>query len=177
MQTRDERCRVGRRFLEAVILPPRAGWRGDPDGRIDNEMAELMRHHVEIERIWQEGSVGGWMRSNLHEPVTGVRIVDPRRDNDLKLGVVAGEMPFYGMAEIALPDVEHEADGPEHMGLAKLGRVERDCIEVPLFVRTDWAMDPPAVGRQIKFRRAQGACIDAIRIALVDREDEAHPLV
>src|ERR1700677_529028 len=177
MQTRDERCRIGRRFLEAVILSPRAGWRGNADGRVNDEMAKLMRHHVEIERVGQEGSLRRGMRSDLHEPVTGVGIVDPRRDDDLELGVVAGEMPFYGMAEITLPDVEHEADGSEHVRLAKLGRVDRNCIEVPFVVRTDWAMDASAVGWQINLRRAQRARIDAVGIALVDREDEAHPLV
>jgi hypothetical protein len=136
-----------------------------------------MRHHIKVKRVGRHASVRPGMRPHLHEAVAGIGVVEPRQDDDFEFAIVAREMPVDAPAEIALPDVEHEADGPEHVRFAKLGRVDRNCVEMPFVVRTDWATDPSAVGRQIKFRRAQGACIDAIRIALVDREDEAHPLV
>jgi hypothetical protein len=86
-------------------------------------------------------------------------------------------MPLDAPAEIAFPDVEHEPDRAEHVRLRKFGRSFRDAIEMPLVVRADRTMDRSAERRQIELRRAERARVEAIRIALVDREDEAHPVV
>src|SRR5271166_4217995 len=117
------------------------------------------------------------MGADFHEAVTDISVVDMGQDDDLELAVVAGEMPLDRPAEIALPDVEHEPDRAENMRFREFRRALRDAVEVPLVVRTDGAMDRPAIRREIEPRRSERAGIDAVGIALVDGEDEPHPNV
>ena len=117
------------------------------------------------------------MRPNLHKPVAGVGVIEPRQDHDLELLIIVGEMPFDAAAEIALPDVEHEAHRPEDMRFGELGRADGDCVEVPFVIWADRTMDPSAEGWEIEPRRAERPRIDAIGVALVDRQNETHPLI
>ena len=115
--------------------------------------------------------------ADLEIAVAGVGVVDPGRYDDLELREVAREMPFDGAAEIALPDVEYEPHGTEHMRLAELGRALGNGVEMAVVVGTDGAMDASVIRWQVELRRAERARVDAVRVPLVDREDEAHPLV
>src|SRR5271170_6043379 len=117
------------------------------------------------------------MGAHFQKAITGIGVVDPGPDDDFELAVVAGEMPFDGTAEIALPDVEHEPDRAEDMRFREFERALGNGVEMALVVRTDRAMDRSAERRQIKLRRAERPRIDAVGIALVDREDETHPIV
>src|SRR5208282_6345401 len=141
------------------------------------EVAELVRHHVEVERVRRDRSVVPVKSPHLHETVAGRGVVDCGHDDDLELAVVASEMPFYALAEIALPDVKHEPNRAEDVRLLEFGRILRNAVEMALVVGADGAMDQPTKRRQCKARGAEGPWIDAIGEALVDREDEAHPIV
>ena len=72
MQHGDQRRRVGRRFLKAEIFALLRRGRRNADRRIDDEMAELMRDDVEIEREGDQFAIAAVMGAHFHEAVAGI---------------------------------------------------------------------------------------------------------
>ncbi len=140
-------------------------------------MAELVRDHVEIQRIWRMASIGKPMRAHLHEAVARIGVVETRQDADLEPPIVLSEMPFDPMAEITLPNVERETRCAEHMRFCEFKCSLGEIIEIAVGVRKDGPEDGPVPGRQIEMRRAQGAGIEAVRETFADRADDVHPVI
>ena len=77
MQRRDQRRRCRRPIPGSRNIRPCWRRRGrEADGRIEDEVAELVRDHVEIERIGRMASVGKVMRPDFHEAIAGIGVVD-----------------------------------------------------------------------------------------------------
>ena len=94
VQRRDEGRRVGGRFLKSVIFASLRQRRRHADRRIDDEVPELMGHHIEVERVGNGRTVGLRMRADFHEAVTGIGVMKSGKNDDLELPVIAREMPI-----------------------------------------------------------------------------------
>ena len=74
-----------------------------------------MGQHVKVQAEGRRFSETGRAIPELDEAVTRVSIVPVDQRNQLQARVMRLKMPGYGVAEIALPNIQDETDGPVHM--------------------------------------------------------------
>ena len=99
------------------------------------EMPDLVGDDVEIQAERASSSSRSEVGAELKKAVPGVGVVMVGQQRDFEALEVGLEMPRNAAAEIALPDVEREADAAEGVGGLEFRRARLEIVEVTRSVR------------------------------------------
>jgi hypothetical protein len=168
---------VGGRLVEAVVVASLVDRVRQTDQRVDDEMAELVGHDIEVEAERAHRAVRTHVGADLEEAVAGTGVVEAAEERDLEPLLVALEVPGQRALEVALPDVQDEAGRAVDVGELELGRGRGQVVQVAVRRGDGGRKDRAVPRRQVEERRRAGGRDEAVGAGLADRVDDVHARV
>ena len=177
MRARHKGHEIGGRFVKAQVFAFGSLDGGDAHFGGDDEMPDLVGDDVEVEGEWHRFVILQEIGAELEEAETGLRVVVVGQQRDLQPVEVRLEVPGDAAAEVAFPDVEHEAGAAEHVRRLEFRHPRLEVVEVSLLVRQYRRRGGAVPGRKIDVWRPIRPVADAVGLLLGCGLDHEHALV